>query len=60
MKAEEIRKKSEKEARDLLKNKRRKLVDLKLKLKTEELQDTSQIKKTKKDIARIMTVLNKT
>lgn len=57
MRPEEIRKKSEKELRKMLGKERRRLVDLKLKLKVGELQDTTQLRKVKKNIAQFLTIL---
>lgn len=57
MNIEKIREKPKEKLEDLLDEKRRRLVDLNLKLGVGELQDTSQIKKVKKEIARILTVL---
>jgi len=53
----EIKDKSLEELEQLLKDKKLELFELRLKLKTMQLQDTSQIRKTRKDIARIKTAI---
>ena len=53
----EIKNKSLEELERLLKDKKLELFELRLKLKTMQLQDTSQIRKTRKDIARIKTAI---
>ncbi len=58
MKPEELRKKDEKELKTLLKKRQRKLAELQLKESAGQLTDHSQIGKTKKQIARILTVIN--
>lgn len=57
MKIEELRKKSEKELKKMLLEKRERLRSLSFDLAQGRLKDTSQIKKTEKDIARILTIL---
>jgi large subunit ribosomal protein L29 len=53
----ELVEKSETELQDLLKNKKMELFETRMKLKTMQLQDTSLIRKIKKDIARIKTAM---
>ncbi len=53
----EIKEKSLQELEGLLKEKKLELFNLRMKLKTMQLQDTSQIRKTRKDIARIKTAI---
>ncbi len=57
MKYTELREKSLQELEGLLKEKKVELFELRMKLKTMQLQDTSQIRKTRKDIARIKTAM---
>ncbi len=57
MKYTEIRDKSLQELEGLLREKKLELFSLRMKLKTMQLQDTSQIRKTRKDIARIKTAI---
>ncbi len=57
MKYTEIKEKSLQELEELLKEKKLELFGLRMKLKTMQLQDTSQIRKTRKDIARIKTAI---
>ena len=57
MKYTEIKDKSLQELEGLLKEKKLELFSLRIKLKTMQLQDTSQIRKTRKDIARIKTAI---
>lgn len=58
MKISEIRQYSTEELHNLLREKREYLFSLRAQAVTEKLEDPSQIKKTKRDIARILTVLN--
>ncbi|BCD67368.1 50S ribosomal protein L29 [Nitratiruptor sp. YY09-18] len=53
----ELKEKSLQELEGLLKDKKLELFELRMKLKTMQLQDTSQIRKTRKDIARIKTAI---
>ena len=53
----ELREKSLSELEGLLRDKKLELFELRMKLKTMQLQDTSQIRKTRKDIARIKTAI---
>ncbi len=57
MKYTEIIEKSLQELEGLLREKKLELFELRMKLKTMQLQDTSQIRKTRKDIARIKTAI---
>lgn len=52
------RKKDLSELQKDLKKKREKMADLFLKLKNGQLTNTSQVKKAKKDIARILTIIH--
>ncbi|WP_200763168.1 50S ribosomal protein L29 [Nitrosophilus alvini] len=58
MKYTEIKDKSIEELEGMLREKRLLLFQLRAKLKTMQLQDTSEIRKTRRDIARIMTAIN--
>lgn len=58
MKVKEIREKSKEELEVMLKDARAKLTQASFDLNTRQLRDTSEIKKAKKDIARILTILN--
>ncbi len=58
MKYTEITEKSVDELNKLLKEKKLELFTLKAKLKTMQLQDSSEIRKTRKDIARISTAIS--
>lgn len=53
----ELIEKNEKELQELLKNKKMELFETRMKLKTMQLQDTSLVRKIKKDIARIKTAI---
>ncbi|ACM93325.1 ribosomal protein L29 [Nautilia profundicola AmH] len=53
----ELVEKSEKELQDLLKEKKMELFETRMKLKTMQLQDTSLVRKIRKDIARIKTAM---
>ncbi|MGM0532959.1 MAG: 50S ribosomal protein L29 [Campylobacterota bacterium] len=57
MKYTEIKEKSLEELNKLLKEKKLELFTLRAKLKTMQLQDSSEIRKTRKDIARISTAI---
>ena len=57
MKYTEIKEKSLQELEGLLRDKKLELFKLRMQLKTMQLQDTSQIRKTRKDIARIKTAI---
>ena len=57
MKYTEIAQKDISELNSLLKEKKMELFELNMKLKTMQLQDTSVIRKAKKDIARIKTAI---
>jgi large subunit ribosomal protein L29 len=53
----ELVQKSEAELQELLKNKKMELFETRMKLKTMQLQDTSLVRKIRKDIARIKTAM---
>jgi len=55
MKAKEVHKLSEEEIQVEVKRLRRKLFELRTQAVTEKIQDTSQFKKLKKDVARLLT-----
>ena len=57
MKASELHGKSDGELKELEKELREKLFRLRMKLFTGQLEQTSQIQVTKRDIARVMTIL---
>lgn len=57
-KAEKLRKKSESELHKLLKEKREKLQRLRFDLASGDLKNIRAIRQIKKDIARILTILN--
>jgi len=58
VKASKLRKKSETELQKILRQKREKLQKLRFDLAAGKLKNFQEIKQTKKDIARILTVLN--
>ncbi|MBT3356678.1 50S ribosomal protein L29 [bacterium] len=58
MKAKEIREKSKEELETILKDSRAKLMQARFDLTSRQLRDSSDVKKTKKDIARILTILH--
>jgi len=58
MKAKELRQKSETELQKILQKKREKLQKLQFDLAAGKLKNFQEIKQTKKDIARILTILN--
>lgn len=58
MKAEELRKKSEDELLKLLQDKRTQVVNFKINISSGNVSNIREIRQTKKDIARIHTVLN--
>jgi len=53
----ELVEKTEAELQELLKNKKMELFETRMKLKTMQLQDTSLVRKIRKDIARIKTAM---
>lgn len=57
MKIKEISGKDEKELKELLKTKKKELIDLKLENKQNKLKNTRSIFNTRKEIARIMTLI---
>ena len=58
MKYTEINEKSIQELQELLKEKETSLFELNLKLRTMQQKNTSELKATRKDIARIKTAMN--
>ena len=59
MKKIEAQNKSREELAAILKDQKAKLLKLKFELNEKSLKDVSQIKKAKKDIARVLTELNR-
>ena len=59
MKIKELRQKTEKELRDLMNEDRQKLGQLKFELASKKLKDVNELRELRKDIARILTILNK-
>lgn len=57
MEIKEIRELSEKDLRERIESKKRELTQMKLNHSVSPLENTSQIKKTKKDITKMLTVL---
>jgi large subunit ribosomal protein L29 len=57
MKSKEIREKETDHLKHELEEKRKHLFDLRTQAVTEKLEDPSQLKKARKDIARMMTIL---
>ncbi|HDL89842.1 MAG TPA: 50S ribosomal protein L29 [Thermodesulforhabdus norvegica] len=57
MKASELRQLTEQELHEKLRELRESLFNLKIQHSAGQLQNTAQLKKTKKDIARVLTVL---
>ena len=60
MKARELRGRSAEDLRNEISRLRKQLFDLKFQRQAEEKPDTSQFRKLKRDIARILTVLRET
>jgi len=58
MKAKELRQKSAKELKSLLKEKRVKLGKLKFELSSKKIKNIGEIKELRRDIARILTLNN--
>ncbi len=58
MRPEEIRDKTEQEQQELLREKREALSNLRFKRVTDVIEDPSKFEKTKRDIARILTIMN--
>lgn len=58
MKAEEIRNKPESELHQLLKDKRSKLREARFNLASGKVKNVKVVRKLKKDVARILTILN--
>ena len=59
MKIEELRKISDQELVNLLKEKRKKVQELKLALASQKVKNVKELAVIKKDIAKILTILNK-
>jgi large subunit ribosomal protein L29 len=57
MKAAELRKKSKEELKKILKEKRERLQKLRFDLSLGKLKNVREIRQTKKDIARILTII---
>ena len=57
MKAKELITKEDVELERILRETKAKLVQLRFELKNKKLKDTNRVKKSKKDIARILTIL---
>ena len=57
MKSKEVREKETEHLKHELEEKRKHLFDLRTQAVTEKLEDPSQLRKTRRDIARMMTVL---
>lgn len=57
MKTKELKEKSEKELQGLLAESREKLRDLRFKIASRQLKGVRDVRKTKKDIARISTLI---
>lgn len=57
MKARELRELSDEELRQKLAEWKRKLLNLRFQLASGQLQNTAEIRKTKRDIARVLTIL---
>lgn len=60
MKVKELRKKSETELKKILQQKRGRLRTLRFDLASGKIKNVREIKETKKDIARILTILKET
>lgn len=58
MRAEELRKKSDSELEELLKNLYKKLSDLKVNYSLNKIKNNQEMKLIKKDVARILTILH--
>lgn len=58
MKPEELRKKDKKELKELLKNKKEDLQEVKNNLSSGRVKNTKEARVLRKDIARILTILN--
>lgn len=56
MDIKELRRKSEKELENLLKDSREKVRDLRFRASSNKLKNVNQIKEVKKDISRILTI----
>ncbi len=58
MKIKELKNKSSKELNDLLKENQEKIRDLRFKLASRQLKDVRILRKTKREIAQILTIQN--
>ena len=58
MKIEEVRKKSNKQLQEALKEGKEKIRDLRFKQASRQLKDVRILRKIKRDVAKILTVLN--
>ncbi len=58
MKARELREKSQAELQNLLRDRRERLRQLRFDLASGKIKNVREIRQTKKDIARILTILN--
>ena len=58
MKASELRKKDKKDLEKLIKDNSKKLSDLRFKFSANQLKNVKEIHNTKKDIAKILTIIN--
>ena len=58
MKAEELRKKDKKELEASIQDLRKKLSDIRFKLSSNKLKNVKEVSNIKKDIAKMMTVIN--
>jgi len=58
MTIKELRKLTIDELKDKISELRKELIDLEFKIRTAQESDTSSLRKTKKDIARLFTILN--
>ncbi len=58
MKIKELRQKTEKELKDLLNENKQKLGQLKFDLASKKLKNVREIRELRRDIARILTILN--
>ncbi len=60
MKAEELRKKDKAELEKSVQDLKKKLNDIRFRFSSNKLKNTNEINETKKEVARILTVLNET
>lgn len=59
MKTDEFKNKTEGELLKMLKEKRKKVQDLRMALSSSKVKNQKELMQTRKDIARILTILNK-